>query len=107
MRCKDCPEVRRYPYKRSHLVALRPNKIPASDPPSTWWQASDDTNGGAPKPAPGQLRQNERANRAGLKARNQMFPFELLTKRDWLLVAVFVMVLSGLLYLGIWLIMVE
>jgi hypothetical protein len=47
------------------------------------------------------------ANRAGLKARNQMFPFELLTKRDWLLVAVFVMVLSGLLYLGIWLIMVE
>jgi hypothetical protein len=57
MRCKDCPEVRRYPYKRSHLVALRPNKIPASDPPSTCWQASDDTSGGAPKPATGQLRQ--------------------------------------------------
>jgi hypothetical protein len=29
MRCKDCSEVRRYPYKRSHLVALRPNKISA------------------------------------------------------------------------------
>ena len=23
MRCKDCSEIRRYPYKRSHLVALR------------------------------------------------------------------------------------
>jgi hypothetical protein len=38
MRCKDCSEVRRYPYKRCHLVALRPTKISASDPPSTWWQ---------------------------------------------------------------------
>ena len=37
MRCKGCSEVRDYPYKRSHLVALRPNKISASDPPSTWW----------------------------------------------------------------------
>jgi len=37
MRCKDCSDVRRYPYKRSHLVALRPTKISASDPPSTWW----------------------------------------------------------------------
>jgi len=37
MRCKDCSEVRGYPYKRSHLVALRPTKISASDPPSTWW----------------------------------------------------------------------
>ncbi|BBO08504.1 MULTISPECIES: hypothetical protein [Bradyrhizobium] len=37
MRCRQCSEVRRYPYKRSHLVALRPNKITASDPPSTWW----------------------------------------------------------------------
>jgi hypothetical protein len=26
-----------YPYKRSHLVALRPTKISALDPPSTWW----------------------------------------------------------------------
>jgi len=37
MRCKDCLEVRGYPYKRSHLVALRATKITASDPPSTWW----------------------------------------------------------------------
>jgi hypothetical protein len=27
------------PYKRSHLVALRPSKISADDPPSTWWPA--------------------------------------------------------------------
>ena len=37
MRCKDCSQVRGYPYKRSHLVALRPTKISASDPPLTWW----------------------------------------------------------------------
>ena len=37
MRCRQCSEVRRYPYKRSHLVALRSTKISASDPPSTWW----------------------------------------------------------------------
>jgi hypothetical protein len=37
MRCRQCSEVRRYPYKRSHLVALRATKISASDPPSTWW----------------------------------------------------------------------
>jgi hypothetical protein len=37
MRCKDCSQVRRYPYKRSHLVALRQMKISASVPPSTWW----------------------------------------------------------------------
>jgi hypothetical protein len=37
MRCKDCSQVRGYPYKRSHLVALRTTKITASDPPSTWW----------------------------------------------------------------------
>ena len=37
MRCKDCSEVRGYPYKRSHLVALRRTKISASDPPSYWW----------------------------------------------------------------------
>ena len=37
MRCKDCSAVRGYPYKRSHLVALRPTKISASDPPPTWW----------------------------------------------------------------------
>ena len=37
MRCKDCSQVRGYPYKRSRLVALRANKISASDPPSHWW----------------------------------------------------------------------
>ena len=37
MRCKDCSEVRGYPYKRSHLVALRSTKISANDPPSYWW----------------------------------------------------------------------
>lgn len=37
MRCKDCSQVRGYPYKRSHLVALRTTKISAGDPPSTWW----------------------------------------------------------------------
>jgi hypothetical protein len=37
MRCKDCLEVRNYPYKRSHLVALRRTRISASDPPSMWW----------------------------------------------------------------------
>src|SRR6202166_2975096 len=37
MRCKDCSEVRGYPHKRSHIVALRSTKISALDPPSTWW----------------------------------------------------------------------
>ena len=37
MRRKDCSEVRGYPYKRSHLVALRRTKISTSDPPSCWW----------------------------------------------------------------------
>lgn len=37
MRCKDCSQLRGYPYKRSCLVALRPTKISASDPPSIWW----------------------------------------------------------------------
>jgi hypothetical protein len=35
MRCKDRSQVRGYPYKRRHLVALRTTKISASDPPST------------------------------------------------------------------------
>jgi hypothetical protein len=37
LRCKDCSQVRGYPFKRSHLVALRPNKISALNPPSIWW----------------------------------------------------------------------
>jgi hypothetical protein len=36
MRCRDCSQVRGYPYKRSHLVALRTTKITADSPPSTW-----------------------------------------------------------------------
>jgi hypothetical protein len=42
MRCRDCSQVRRYPYKRSHLVALRPNKISADDPASKWWPGERD-----------------------------------------------------------------
>ena len=37
MRCKDCSRLQGYPYKRSHLVALRPSKISANDPASCWW----------------------------------------------------------------------
>jgi ribosomal protein S27E len=37
LRCKDCSEVRGYPYKHSHLIALRPIKTSASDPPSIRW----------------------------------------------------------------------
>jgi hypothetical protein len=37
MRCKDCSQVRGYPFKRSHLVALRRTRITASEPPTTWW----------------------------------------------------------------------
>ena len=37
MCCKDCLQIRGYPFKRSHLVALRSTKISASDPPMTWF----------------------------------------------------------------------
>ena len=37
MRCKDCSRLQGYPFKRSHLVALRTSKIPTNDPASTWW----------------------------------------------------------------------
>jgi len=37
MRCRDCSRLRGYPHKRSHVVALRPTKISATDPPSTGW----------------------------------------------------------------------
>ena len=37
MRCRQCSEIRRYAFKRSHLVALRSTKISANDPASTWW----------------------------------------------------------------------
>jgi phage FluMu protein Com len=31
MRCRDCSKVRGYPYKRAHLVALRPTNISANE----------------------------------------------------------------------------
>jgi hypothetical protein len=37
MRCKDCSRLQGRPFKRRHLVALRPSKISANDPASTWW----------------------------------------------------------------------
>jgi hypothetical protein len=37
MRCKQCSELQGRPCKRSHLVALRANKISASEPATTWW----------------------------------------------------------------------
>lgn len=37
MSCKNCSELQGRPFKRSHLVALRPNKISATNPASTWW----------------------------------------------------------------------
>jgi hypothetical protein len=37
LRCKDCSRLSGRPFKRSHLVALRPTKISAMDPPSVWW----------------------------------------------------------------------
>jgi hypothetical protein len=37
MRCRHCSELQAYPFKRSHLVALRPTKNSANNPPSTWW----------------------------------------------------------------------
>ena len=38
MRCKDCSQLQGRPCKRGRLVALRPTKITASDPASTWWR---------------------------------------------------------------------
>ena len=37
MRCKDCSRLQGRPYKRSHLIALRPTKISVDDPASIWW----------------------------------------------------------------------
>ncbi|MCS3927950.1 hypothetical protein M2175_002981 [Bradyrhizobium elkanii] len=42
MRCNDCSQVRGYPYKRSHLVALRATKITANNPASAWWPGERD-----------------------------------------------------------------
>ena len=38
MRCRECSAVRRYAFKRSQLIALRPNKITAETPPSELWR---------------------------------------------------------------------
>ena len=46
MRCEDCLEVRGYPYKRSHLGALRRTKISASNPPSHGGRESDESESG-------------------------------------------------------------
>src|SRR5262249_2033030 len=37
MRCRQCSELQGRSIKRSHLVALRPTKISAMNPPSSWW----------------------------------------------------------------------
>lgn len=37
MRCRQCSDLSGRPFKRSHLVALRPTKISASEPRSSWW----------------------------------------------------------------------
>src|SRR5262245_35876541 len=37
MRCKNCSELQGRPFKRSHLVALRPTRISATHPASVWW----------------------------------------------------------------------
>ena len=42
MRCKDCSELRRYAYKRSQLIALRPNTISADTPASAMWPGDRD-----------------------------------------------------------------
>ena len=37
MRCRDCSQVRGYPFKRSQLIALRSTKISADSPPFEMW----------------------------------------------------------------------
>ena len=43
IRCRDCSRLQGRPYKRSHLVALRPNKISASIRPRRGGRANGDT----------------------------------------------------------------
>lgn len=40
MRCRQCSELNRRPFKRNHLVALRTTKISAMHPPFVWWHGS-------------------------------------------------------------------
>jgi phage FluMu protein Com len=42
LRCTDCSKIRRYAYKRSQLIALRPNKITADSPASRMWPGDRD-----------------------------------------------------------------
>src|SRR6195256_1726412 len=42
MRCKECSAVRRYAFKRSQLIALRPNKITTESPASNMWPGDRD-----------------------------------------------------------------
>ena len=37
MRCRQCSEVRGYPYKRSHLVRLRRSKVTTKDDGELWY----------------------------------------------------------------------
>ncbi|WP_456654686.1 hypothetical protein [Bradyrhizobium sp. JR3.5] len=48
MRCKQCPRLNGYLFKRSHLVALRTTKISTMNPPSTWWLGERQVNRRAP-----------------------------------------------------------
>ena len=42
MRCKECSEVRGYPFKRSKMIALRLTKISADSPASGMWPGERD-----------------------------------------------------------------
>jgi hypothetical protein len=42
MRCRDCSQVRQYPYKRSELIALRSTRISADSPASETWPGERD-----------------------------------------------------------------
>jgi hypothetical protein len=42
MRCKDCSQVRGYPFKQSQLIALRPTKISVDSPASEVWPGERD-----------------------------------------------------------------
>ena len=42
LRCKECSAVRRYAFKRSQLIALRPTKITADAPASEMWPGDRD-----------------------------------------------------------------
>jgi hypothetical protein len=53
MRCKNCSQVRGYPYKRGHLIAPRATTITASDPRSTWWPGERWTGSNVQPPAHG------------------------------------------------------